>query len=75
MQVKNRLKNSHGKGFFDLLCSHYKLHQTRPFYTTHVTFDNTFYVCCSVLAFPQSIFTCLKPTMKTPEQYVKSAQS
>ena len=41
----------------------------------HETFDNTLYVFYSVLAFPQSTFTCLKSTMKTPEQCERSTQS
>ena len=40
-----------------------------------VTFDNTLFVFCSVLAFPQSIFTCLKSTIKTLEQCEGSTQS
>ena len=35
-QVKNGLKESHGKGFLDLPCSHYKLHQAGSFTTAYI---------------------------------------
>ena len=50
-QVKNKLKKSYGNDFFNLLCSHYKLHQVGPLHTTIMSLfkrKGIFHIFCNV---------------------------